>query len=232
MNERDPLATHIADDVIQQALQSVERHSGHVTETDPAAGAAPANEVSSHEEPARLRDELLQARLALRQREAELETSQALGRETLEKLRDQHERVLRAAADQENCKKRAARERDEVVKFGQERLLRDLLPVVDNLDRALEHAHTPTDFEGLRTGIQMTRKLFEDTLGRFGITTFSALGLPFDPNLHEAMQAVESDAPPNTVVHEMVRGYVSRDAGLRMVTRHRRGGHADAKRLG
>jgi len=204
----DPLATNITEDVIQQALKSVERHSGK-------PGAEEKAEAPDAAEVATLKEELLSARQALRQKEAELETSQEMARETLDKLKDQHERMLRAAADLENYKKRAAKEREEVAKFGQEKLLREVLPVLDNLDRALEHALTPSDFDGLKSGLLMTRKLFEDTLGKFGVKGFSARGEPFDPNRHEAMQAVESDEAPGTVVAEHVRGFMLHDRLMR-----------------
>jgi molecular chaperone GrpE len=138
-----------------------------------------------------------------------------MGRETLAKLKDQHERTLRAIADLDNYKKRAARERDDAAKFGQEKLLKDFLPMVDNFDRALEHAKTATDLEAVKAGLTMTRKLFEDTLARHGVKGFSALGAQFDPKLHEAIQTVESDQPPGTVVMEVVRGFTLHDRLMR-----------------
>ncbi|HCF62478.1 MAG TPA: nucleotide exchange factor GrpE [Myxococcales bacterium] len=235
------MAANIADDVIAQALESVERRAKPVDEAKPAAGgepvedepveAAPAPEALSEAAAApadsqselkklsgeirQLKGDLLEARQALRQREAELEASQAMSRKTMEQLREHHDRLLRAAADLENFKKRTAREREEANKFGQEKLLREMLPVGDNLDRALEHAKSPADFEGLKTGIQMTRKLFDKTLAKFGAVGFSAVGQPFDPNLHEAMQAVESDQEPGTVLHEMVCGYTLHERLMR-----------------
>ena len=168
-----------------------------------ASSAAPDPNAQIEE----LRRQLLEARHALRQREAELEASQGMGRQTLDRLKDQHERVLRATADLENYKKRAARERDEIAQYGQEKLLREMLTVVDNLDRALEHAKGPDDYESLRAGLEMTRKQFENTLGKFGVKGFSALNGAFDPTLHEAVQQAESDKAPGTVVQELVRGF-------------------------
>ena len=139
---------------------------------------------------------------------AQLEFSQAKSRELMEKLRDEHEKMLRAVADLDNFKKRAQKEKEEVQKFGAERLLKDLLPVADNLDRALEAAGKTADFESLRQGVAMTRKQLDDSLGRHGVKGFSALGQPFDPHLHEAMQQVETaDVPAGHVAMELVRGY-------------------------
>ncbi|MFN7134951.1 MAG: nucleotide exchange factor GrpE [Myxococcales bacterium] len=187
----------------------MQRREEEKAQQNQAASAADAEQLQ------KLREDLLKARQDLRQREAELEASQAMGRETTARLKDQHERTLRAAADLENFRKRAQKEKEELQRFGQERLLKDVLPVLDNLDRALEHAKSPADFEGLKTGLQMTRKLFEDTLARFGVKGFSSLNQPFDPHLHEAMQSVESDAPPNTVVAELVRGYTLNERLMR-----------------
>jgi molecular chaperone GrpE len=139
---------------------------------------------------------------------AQLELSQAKGREMMERIRDTHERMLRAVADLENYKKRANKEKEEVQKFGNEGLLREFVPVMDNLDRALEHAKSNSDFDSLLAGLAMTRKQFEDALARHGVRSFSAVGQPFDPHLHEAMQHVETtEVPPHHVVSEMVRGY-------------------------
>src|SRR5690606_27692089 len=139
---------------------------------------------------------------------AQLEFSMAKGRELMEKLKDQHEKMLRAAADLDNFKKRAAKEKEELQKYGAEKLLKAFLPVIDNLDRAIEHAKTPSDFQSFVQGVAMTRKLFEDTLGKHGARAFSALGQPFDPRVHEAMQQEErDDVPPNQVVTELMRGF-------------------------
>jgi len=157
----------------------------------------------------------METRQALRQREAELEVSQQMGREGLAKLKDQHERTLRAIADLENYKKRVVKERDDTAKFGSEKMLRDFVPVLDNFDRALGAVQSPSDFEALRAGVQMTRKLFEDTLGKHGVKGFSALNQPFDPRLHEAIQTIESDLAPGTVVLEIVRGFTLHDRLMR-----------------
>jgi molecular chaperone GrpE len=136
---------------------------------------------------------------------AQLELAQEKARETFAQLKDEHDRRLRAAADLENFRRRAQRERDEVQKFGSERLLKDLLPVVDNLDRAL--AAAPPD-DPLVRGVGMVRKVFEEALARHGVEVFSALGKPFDPRVHEALAHLEVEgAEPGTVVAEHGRGF-------------------------
>jgi len=136
---------------------------------------------------------------------AQLELSQQLARGTMERLREEHERVLRAAADLDNYKKRAAKEKEELQRFAAERLVKDLLPAVDNLERALRAA---PEGEPLTGGVRMVLKLLEGALSRHGAEGQSALGKPFDPRLHEALMRVETaDAPPGTVVEEHGRAW-------------------------
>jgi molecular chaperone GrpE len=144
----------------------------------------------------------------LEQLKAQLEASMAMGRDLNHKLREEHEKMLRASADLENYKKRARKELEENQKFGNERLLKDFLPVIDNIDRALEPSNS-ADLQSLRKGVEMIRKLLEDTLGKHGVKPFSSKGKPFDPNVHEAMsQAETDDMPPNHVFAEVLRGFM------------------------
>jgi molecular chaperone GrpE len=145
---------------------------------------------------------------------AMLEESMSRARETQERLKDTHERLLRVAAEFDNYKKRAAKEREDAQKFGIERLLKDFLPVADNLERALDHAEEH-DLRQVIEGVKLVQKLFEAALAKHGVVGFSALGQPFDPNLHEALMQQESDAPPGTVVSEMSRGYKLNDRLVR-----------------
>ena len=203
----------IGSDVIEAALRSVEKRAAPVNEVaisddlevpiESAAADEPATEPATEPtaEPSAEQAELVSLR-------AQVELSTAKGRETLEKLREEHEKLLRAMADLDNFKKRAAKEKEEVQKFGAERLLKDFLPVADNLDRAIEHAAGSAEGTGLLEGVRMVRKLLEDTLAKHGIKGFSATGQPFDPRLHEAIQQKETaEVPENTVVAELVRGY-------------------------
>ncbi|WP_242355188.1 nucleotide exchange factor GrpE [Anaeromyxobacter sp. SG64] len=187
-------------DAVEEALRSVERISGG----EPQAEAVPlevegAPAAAEPGEVERLR--------------AELELSQAKGREVLDKLRAEHEKLLRAAADLENYKKRAARERDEVQRFGIERVVKDVLPVLDGLDRALAAA---TEDDALAKGVRLVRTSFEQALARHGVSAFSAMGERFDPAVHEALLQVPTDAsPPGTVVLEHARGFKLHDRLVR-----------------
>jgi molecular chaperone GrpE len=150
------------------------------------------------------------------QLKAQLDVSLAKGRELMGKIKDEHEKMLRAVADLENFKKRAAKEKEEVQKFGIEKLMRDFLPVLDNFDRALEQKTAGSDVESVKKGVEMIRKLFEDALGKHGVKAFTALNKPFDPNFHEAMGHMESkDLPPNHVANELVRGFMLNERLLR-----------------
>jgi molecular chaperone GrpE len=136
----------------------------------------------------------------------QLELSQRLARGTMEKLREEHERTLRAAADLDNYRKRAAKEKEEIQKFAAERLVKDLVPVVDNLERALAAAPEGDQLSG---GVRMVLKQIEGVLARHGVEARSALGQPFDPRMHEALMKVESqESAPGTVVAEHGRAWL------------------------
>jgi molecular chaperone GrpE len=225
--EKGNFSAEIGQDVIEAALRSVEKRpaaspaealadaaSGEVevpleVEASAEDASASASETAADANAAETPPESAPSPEAqeLESLRAQLEFSTAKGRETLEKLRDTHEKMLRAVADLDNFKKRAAKEKEEVQKFGVERLLKDFLPVADNLDRALEHAKGNAE-DPLFKGVEMVRKLLDDTLGKHGVKSHSAVGKPFDPRLHEAIQQQESaEVAENTVVAELVRGY-------------------------
>lgn len=143
----------------------------------------------------------------IQQLRAALEESQARARTTQERLKDEHERLLRTAAEFENYKKRAVKEKEDARKFGNESMLKEFLPVADNLDRAMEAAASATDPKQIIDGVKLVQKLFESVLAKFGVSSFSALGQPFDPSVHEALMQADSDAAPGTVVQEMAKGY-------------------------
>ncbi len=194
--------------MIKEALESVRKHTGEAP-VEPAPSEAVTAEVAVEVEGAAGAGGPVAAdSKEVEALKAQLELSLAKGREMMEKVKDSHEKMLRAVADLDNFKKRAAKEKEEIQKYGVEKLLKDFLPIIDNLDRALEHGKSATDLEGFREGVAMTRKLFEDTLGKHGIKSFVSQGQPFDPRFHEAMQQVETaELPPNHVVTELVRGY-------------------------
>jgi molecular chaperone GrpE len=123
---------------------------------------------------------------------------------------------LRERADLENFRKRSAREKEEAIRFANDRLLREMIPILDNLERALEHAAGGAGGESLLEGVEMTINMFRKALEGFGVKPVAAIGTLFDPNLHQAMGQVETaDHPPNTVSAEFQKGYLLHDRLLR-----------------
>lgn len=123
---------------------------------------------------------------------------------------------LRAMADMDNLRKRTQREKEELAKFANENILREILTVVDNLERAVEHAEQAVGDGGLLEGVQMTLTHFSQVLTRFGVEPVISLGLPFDPAVHQAMGQLETaEYPVNTVAQEMQKGYLLNERLLR-----------------
>ncbi len=133
-----------------------------------------------------------------------------------QEVRENYDRFLRVAAEFENYKKRVEKEKSDLVKYANEGLIKDLLGVIDNLERALEQAEQNAQSESLVEGIAMILKLMKDTLGKHGVLEIRALGKAFNPNLHEAMMHEAADEhAENTVIDEFQKGYVLKDRLLR-----------------
>jgi len=122
---------------------------------------------------------------------------------------------LRLRAEFENFKKRMQKEKDDLVKFGNENLLKALLPVLDNLTRAIDHGRNAQDKSPLLEGVEMICKEFLNILDRFGVKTVPAVGEAFDPEKHEALSQEESDQEPNQVIAAVQNGYFYHDRLLR-----------------
>jgi molecular chaperone GrpE len=119
------------------------------------------------------------------------------------------ERLLYQQADFENFKKLKAKEKQEALKFGNETLVKDLLPVIDNLERAIQHGCKSEDSKAIVEGVELTLNSFLKVLEKFGVTRVDALERGFDPNVHEAIaQEAREDKAPGTVVTELQKGYI------------------------
>lgn len=130
--------------------------------------------------------------------------------------KNNYDRFLRQVAELENFKKRTARERDDAIRFANESLIKDLLPIVDNLERAVAHASGGGNGKPIVEGVELVLKGLLDAMAKHGVTQISAVGQLFDPSKHEAMAQVESDShEPNFVVDELHKGYMLRDRLLR-----------------
>jgi len=149
-------------------------------------------------------------------RVAELEA--ALAKAEAEK-KDNYDRFLRAAADLENHRRRTKRDLDDARAEARTRVLKEMLPVVDNLERGLAHAEdaaTAGDSAAIVDGLRLVLRQFNHAFERSDVTPVEAQGQPFDPNLHEAISQVESaEHPPGTVVSVLQRGYKLGDRLLR-----------------
>lgn len=118
------------------------------------------------------------------------------------------EQLLRTAADFDNFRKRTRKELVDAEQRGTDQLLKEMLPVFDNLERAAQHAETASEVQSLADGIRMVMKQFTDTLGRLNIERVESVGKPFDPSVHEAIQQMATDEhPPGSVAAEVQAGY-------------------------
>lgn len=138
-----------------------------------------------------------------------LAEAQAKAAAAEERAAQAEDRWLRSQAELDNVRKRTARELADGLRYANERLVKELLPVLDNLERALAaSAGDPGSAAALRDGVSLTLNQFLGALKKFGVEPVEALGRPFDPAVHEAIQQVESDQPAGTVVAAYQRGYL------------------------
>ncbi|MGP0567089.1 MULTISPECIES: nucleotide exchange factor GrpE [unclassified Nitrospina] len=123
-----------------------------------------------------------------------------------EELAEMRNEVLRMRADVENIRRRLTKEKEDAIAFANQRLIKDLLPVFDNLDRALKAPDT--NVESLKEGVRMTAKQFEAIFEKERVEPITAVGEKFDPAVHEVLAQIEShEHEENTVIEEYVRGY-------------------------
>jgi molecular chaperone GrpE len=134
-----------------------------------------------------------------------------------EEAKEHYERLLRVSADFENYKKRSAREMRDAIRYANEKLAKDLLSVVDNLERAIESASKGAKKDDpVLKGVHLTLDDILKILEHHHVTPIKAVGEPFDPNYHQAMMQVETDdQPPNTVADELQKGYMIHERLLR-----------------
>ena len=186
--------------------EAVEEESEGVLQPSDELEAALAEAVASVEE--------RQAAAAKAEAGAEAQ-GDAAASEEVAALQDQ---LLRLHADFENLRRRTLREKEEAYRYGHENLVKDLLPTVDNLERAIDHAREgdPGDVEGFLQGVDLVLRELRSVLARNGVEEIEAEGKPFDPEVHEAMaQAPEDSVPANTVVQVFQRGYRLHDHLIR-----------------
>ena len=132
--------------------------------------------------------------------------------ETIANLSD---RLMRTAAEFDNFKKRSSREKDEVYGNAVCDTIEKILPVLDNLDRAIISTDENSDASSVLEGVKMIKKQFEDALTSIGVSPIEAVGNPFDPEKHNAVMTAESDEDENTVLEEFLKGYTYKDKIVR-----------------
>jgi molecular chaperone GrpE len=186
------------DDQEETTFESGEAESGA---SNGSAGSTPVREDGQESE--------LGEDASVEQLRAALEAAE-------KKAAENYESYLRERAELENFKKRSARDRAEALRYAAEPMARDLFGIVDNLERALEHARSSGDTSPVVAGVELVLKSAVETLGRHGIERIDATGQAFDPAVHEAVAQVPDDSvEPNHVVQQFLPGYRMHDRLLR-----------------
>lgn len=161
----------------------------------PAEDSLDSNDMSSLEKNMTLEAELVQAKA---------------------KADEHYDRLLRLQAEFDNYRKRTQKEKAEIIKYASEHLIEELLPVLDNFERAASSAQLNPDLKTFSQGVDLIFRQLQTALGKEGLKMIEAMGQPFDPNLHDAVLRVESDEhPENTVVEELQKGYYLKEKVLR-----------------
>ncbi|MDP2268670.1 MAG: nucleotide exchange factor GrpE [Deltaproteobacteria bacterium] len=131
--------------------------------------------------------------------------------EAEKKAAENYDKYVRAVAELENYRKRAAREKADAIAYGNETLIRDVLPIIDSLDRATEHACKAADMGAFQEGFKLVKDQLLCCLGKHGVEAIAAVGTDFNPELHDAMLQVESEAEGHSKgVEEFEKGYLLR----------------------
>ena len=220
---------------MKEAVEAVEAHERHDDDDDDDTGAEVELEVEASgdddDPPSDKAPKAKPAKPKVDPREAVTEAIikakqelEAVLEQTQREAKSLHDKWLRAAADLQNYKKRAAKERDSLVKFANEGLLKELLPVFDDLDRTLQHVSggaTEDSMDSLLEGVRLVHKKFLAYFEKQNVTTFESAGTGFDPGRHEAVQQVHSEeVAAGGVAAEIRRGFFLGDRLLRpaMVT--------------
>ncbi|MEW5855558.1 MAG: nucleotide exchange factor GrpE [Myxococcota bacterium] len=223
----------VPDSALEEALKSVERleqarKAGDAGEAGEAVAEAPAGEVPLEVETAPAapepaapapqkkgpQDAIIEALIKGKQ-----EAQEAL-KQTQKEAKDLLEARARIQAEFENFKKRVQKEKQETIQFAAQNVVRELLPIMDNFERALVHVDAsklPDDARTVITGINMVQKQMSEVLRKLGVVSFTSKGEAFDPNKHEAVSQVPAtgDVKPGSVVEEHQKGYLYHDRLLR-----------------
>jgi molecular chaperone GrpE len=189
-------------------LEAKEQQSAATTESEDknVETAAPVLEEESFEGEA----EVIEG-------EVEVIDAQALALEASRKLADEnHERYMRVQADYDNFRRRSRQEKEDFAKYASSKLIEQLLPIVDNFERALAASQSVKDFDILIKGIEMTAKQLDQVLASEGLKSIESVNQPFNPEYHQAIMQVESaEHEEGVIVEEVQKGYILKDKVIR-----------------
>ena len=173
-----------------------------------------SEEVSASAEDSEGRDDSVEEETEVSNREQTVEEGAA---DTETKYKEMQDRYLRLNAEFDNYKKRMMRENSDRLKYFNMELIKELLPSVDNLERAISHAGDEnSDLENMIEGLQMVYKGMQEAFGKFGVSEIESIGKEFDPNCHQAVGMIESqEVPENHVAEECLKGYYLHDRIIR-----------------
>ena len=177
------------------------------------------SEKEQQESPRETSEEEPHLHLKEEKKEKEIKELKKKLEEKEKEVKENYDRLLRVAADFDNYKKRIIKEKEEWTKFANEDLIKAVLPLIDNLERATNHSKKLEDVQTLVEGVKLTLQQLLQTLNKFGLSSIESLGKPFDPAFHEALYAIETDQQqPNQVMEEFQKGYLLNDRLLRPAT--------------
>lgn len=148
--------------------------------------------------------------------EEKILTLEAELKQSKEQADDYYARLQRLQAEFDNFRKRSQKEREDTLKYASEQVIVTMLPILDNLERAVSSSQSSQDFNAFSQGVEMILKQMKTGLEKEGLAPIEAVGQTFDPKLHDAVLQVDSEEyPDNTVVEELQRGYYLKDKVLR-----------------
>lgn len=182
-----------------------------VKEEATATAAAPAGETPGEVETSQdqTKEEIPLEEMSKDQLIEKIKEAEALSQKN-------YDLYVRSQAEIENLKKRYQKEQQSLIKFANESLIKQLLPVADNLEKALDHSEKEASFDALMEGVQLTLKGLLDVLQKAGVESIEAVGGQFDPNFHEAVsEATDNQLETGTVVKELQKGYTLNQRLLR-----------------
>ena len=182
----------------EQRAQDVEAQTDHIAEQEAAAPEQQAEGTADHTN------------------EAGNHTNDARYTELLSQVEEQQQRFLRAQADFDNFRRRTIKEKEELGQYASLKLIEQLLPVVDNFERAIAASAANNDFESLAKGVDMIFRQLSQVLEQEGLKPMNTVGEPFNPDFHQAIMQVESDEyEEGIVVEEVQKGYVMKEKVIR-----------------